>query len=69
MNVFDFCEVIMAILSKIIAINPLATLSIVIDDDQEYAFDYYKFLSMLKDHKETAIFDAVRDRVHGICFL
>ncbi len=67
-NVFAFHQVIMDGLAKIKRVQPLGTLSIIVDDDPEYAWGYYDLAKGLRNHPSKEVFSCVRERLHGLCF-
>ena len=66
-NVYLFQELIMNALARIEVIDDCSPVSVVVDDDQDTAFDYYTMLKSLKSNESPA-FDKIRKRVHGLCF-
>jgi len=67
-NVFAFHQVIMDGLAKIKRVQPLGTLSIIVDDDPEYAWGYYDLAKGLRNHPSKEVFSCVPERLHGLCF-
>jgi hypothetical protein len=66
-NVYLFQELIMSALERIEVVDDCSPVSVVVDDDQDTAFDYYTMLKSLKSNQLPA-FDKIRKRVHGLCF-
>ncbi|HYB60318.1 MAG TPA: DUF3800 domain-containing protein [Methylomirabilota bacterium] len=62
----SFQKVLMEGIEKTEVIDKHSPISVVIDDDEEYAMDCYKWLS---DLKKDARLQKVKDRIHGICFV
>jgi hypothetical protein len=54
-------------LEKVSVVDQFCPISIIIDDDQEHAFDYYKHLNNLKTHPDEQ-FKMVKDRISSISF-
>jgi hypothetical protein len=67
-NVFAFHRVIMDGLAKIERVERLGTLSIIVDNDPEHAWGYYNLANGLRNHPDKAVFSAVGDRLHAVCF-
>lgn len=59
-----FHELVMAAIEKTEKIGFTESISIVLDDDQEYSVECYKILESLK-----ATFATIRERIVGICFV
>lgn len=66
-NVYVFQELIMSALERIEVVDDCSPVSVVVDDDQDTAFQYYEMLKSLKAN-ESSSFDKIRRRVHGLCF-
>lgn len=66
-NVFAFHNIIMRGLEKISTVDTNSTLSVIVDDDPEYAWQYYKLLDGLRQNPDKR-FAKVPERVHAICF-
>jgi hypothetical protein len=66
-NVFAFQHLLMRGIEKVNIVDPLGTITLVVDDDPENAWDYYGMLDRLKTHSDPTFAD-VRNRVSAICF-
>lgn len=67
-NVFAFHNVIMDGLRTVERVTNLGSLSIIVDDDPEFAHQYYDLAQGLRNHPEKSVFSCVRDRLDAICF-
>ncbi len=68
-NVFALHRVVMRGIERVSIVDPNATISIIVDDDPEYAWHYYLQLKELKSHPNISAFGHVKNRIHGISFV